>query len=56
VVQALKASMFDAYSGAWQSPLLQVAAVSIATWLAGSFFAQWRYVNQSGHVRPALDF
>jgi putative membrane protein len=56
VVQALKASMFDAYSGAWHPPLLQLAAVNLLTLAAGSYLGQWRYIKQSGYVRPALDF
>jgi putative membrane protein len=56
VVQALKASMFDAYSGAWHPPLLQLAAINGVTLALGSYLGQWRYIKQSGHVRPALDF
>ncbi|TXH88163.1 MAG: YhgE/Pip domain-containing protein [Rhodoferax sp.] len=55
VVQALKATMFGAYAGAWQQPLAQLAVVCLATWLLGSFLGQWRYIKQSGHVRPALE-
>lgn len=56
VVNALKASMFDAYGGAWQQPVVQVALACAFTWLAGSYLGKWRYVNQSGTVRPVLDF
>lgn len=56
VVQALKAAMFDAYAGAWQQPLAQLALACLATWLLGSYLGQWRYVKQSGQVRPALEF
>jgi len=55
-VQAIKATMFDAYAGAWQLPLVQLFAVCVLTWLLGSFTAKWRYVRQSGNLRPALDF
>lgn len=56
VVQALKAAMFDAYAGAWQPPLAQLALACLATWLLGSYLGQWRYIKQSGHVRPTLEF
>ncbi|MDT8992507.1 YhgE/Pip domain-containing protein [Curvibacter sp. APW13] len=55
VVHALKATMFDAYAGAWQAPLLQLGVALLLTWLLGSYLAQWRYIKQSGHVRPTLD-
>lgn len=56
VVQALKAAMFDAYAGAWQQPLAQLALACLVTWLLGSYLGQWRYIKQSGHARPALEF
>ena len=55
VVHALKASMFDAYAGAWHLPLAQLTFVILLTVLIGSYLGQWRYIKQSGHVRPALD-
>lgn len=56
VAHALKASLFDAYAGAWQQDMAQMAATCLATWLAGSYLAQWRYIKQSGHARPAVEF
>lgn len=56
VAHALKATLFDAYAGAWQQDMLQTAATGLATWLLGSYLAQWRYISQSGHARPAVDF
>lgn len=56
MVQALKATMFDAYAGAWHQDMVQIAGTCLASWLVGSYLAQWRYINQSGHARPAVDF
>lgn len=55
VAHALKATLFDAYAGAWQQDMAQIAGTCLATWLLGSYLAQWRYIKQSGHVRPPLE-
>lgn len=56
VVHALKATMFDAYAGAWHTAMAQIATACVLTWLVGSYLAQWRFVQPAGQVRPAFDF
>lgn len=55
VVRALKVTLFDAYGGAWQTPLAVVALGGLATLLATIWIGKWRYVK-SASMRPAVDF
>jgi putative membrane protein len=55
VVRALKASLFDAYAGAWQAPLQQIAAVGTVAAVLACWLGRWRYVRP-GAMRAALDF
>jgi putative membrane protein len=54
VVRAIKASMFGAYNGAWQTPLLLVAASGAVALVLATYLGRWRYVNAGG-MRPAVD-
>jgi putative membrane protein len=54
VVRALKASMFDAYNGDWQHPLLIVGLGLLITLACASWIGSWRFVKTS-NVRPAID-
>ena len=54
VVRALKASMFDAYNGGWQYPLLIVGVGFMITLACASWIGRWRFVKTSS-VRPAID-
>ncbi|PLK47420.1 YhgE/Pip domain-containing protein [Uliginosibacterium sp. TH139] len=53
-VRALKASLFGAYAGAWQAPVLQLALCSLLCAVLASRFARWRFTCPSA-VRPAVD-
>jgi putative membrane protein len=55
VVRAMKASMFDAYSGHWQVPLLLVGQAGVAAVLCTCWIGRWRFVA-SHSVRPPVDF
>lgn len=55
VVRGIKATMFDAYGGAWQGPLLVVATTGSLTLLCSSWIGSWRFVKPTS-VRPAVDF
>jgi putative membrane protein len=55
VVRAIKASMFGAYDGAWQFPLLLVTLAGAAAATMACTVGRWRYVEQS-LIRPAVDF
>jgi len=55
VVRGIKATMFDAYGGAWQTPLMVVAATGTLTLLCSSWVGRWRFVKPTS-VRPAVDF
>jgi putative membrane protein len=55
VVRALKASLFDAYGGAWQYPLTIVALAGCATLVSTIWIGRWRFIKSSS-MRPAVDF
>jgi putative membrane protein len=55
VVRAIKASMFGAYDGAWQYPLVLVGLAGFAAAAMASMVGRWRFVEQST-IRPAVDF
>lgn len=55
VVRGIKACMFDAYDGAWQYPLLLVAAAGLAAATMACTVGRWRFVKQAA-IRPAVDF
>lgn len=55
VVHALKASLFDAYGGAWQHPLGWVALAGCATLISTIWIGHWRFIKPSA-MRPAVDF
>ncbi len=55
VVRGLKASMFGAFDGAWQDPLLHVAAAGLVAFLVACMLGTWRFVRPSA-IRPAVDF
>ena len=54
VVHGLKASMFGAFDGAWQTSWYQVLLAGVGAALAATFLGRWRYVPRSA-LRPALD-
>ncbi|QDL55731.1 YhgE/Pip domain-containing protein [Rhodoferax aquaticus] len=53
-VRALKASMFDAYEGNWQHPLLMVSAATLAASVFASWIGKWRFVKPH-EMRAAID-
>lgn len=55
VVRAIKASMFGAFDGAWQYPLILVGMGGVAAAAMACTVGHWRYVRQSS-MRPAVDF
>ena len=54
VVRGLKASMFGAYDGAWQTPWRMVLAVAAVAALSSVLLGRWRYLPRD-KLRPALD-
>ena len=54
VVQGLKASMFGAYDGAWQTPWHMVLAAGGVAALSAVALGRWRYLPRH-KLRPALD-
>lgn len=54
VVQGLKASLFGAFDGAWQTSWLQVLSAGAAAALASMYLGRWRYVARTA-LHPALD-
>ena len=55
VVKAIKASMFGAYDGQWQSSLWLVALAGLLAALMACLIGRWRFVRSSA-LRPVLDF
>lgn len=55
VVRGIKASMFGAYDGAWQYPLLLVGLAGMAAATLACTVGHWRFVKQAA-IRPAVDF
>jgi putative membrane protein len=55
VVRAIKASMFGAYNGAWEHPLLLVALGGLVAGTMACTVGRWRFVKPNS-VRPAVDF
>ena len=53
VVRAIKATMFGAYGGAWQTPLMLVAAGGVVSLLLASLIGRWRYLPSS-QIHPAV--
>ncbi len=54
VVKAIKASLFGAFEGDWQTPLHGLLWVGLWAAAASSFIGRWRYVSPLA-LRPALD-
>ncbi len=52
-VHALKAAMFGAYEGVWQTPLQWVAGCGLASLLLASWVGRWRYLHPA-QMRPAV--
>ena len=55
VVRAMKVSMFDAYGGAWQHPMVVIASTCAIAMVSACWLGRWRYVKPSA-FRPAVDF
>ncbi|MCX8520611.1 MAG: YhgE/Pip domain-containing protein [Rhodoferax sp.] len=55
VVRAMKVSMFDAYGGDWQHPLLVIASTCLLALISACWVGRWHYVRTAG-MRPAVDF
>ncbi|WP_147321296.1 YhgE/Pip domain-containing protein [Rhodoferax lacus] len=51
VVDCVKVSLFGAYEGAWQRPLLQVALVGLASFVLSCTVGRWRFVKSSLRLR-----
>jgi len=54
VVHGLKASLFGAFDGVWQSSWYQILAAAALAALAATALGHWRYVPRRA-LRPALD-
>lgn len=54
VVHGLKASMFGAFDGVWQTSWYQVMLAGAGAALVATVLGRWRYVPRSA-LRPALD-
>ena len=55
VVRAMKISMFGAYDGAWQHPLVVIATTLLIALVCACWLGRWRYMRVSA-LRPAVDF
>jgi putative membrane protein len=55
VVRAMKVSMFGAYGGEWQHPMLVIALTCGIALVCACWLGRWRYVRPSA-MRPAVDF
>ena len=53
VVRAVKAAMFGAYGGAWQSPMLLVTACGLISMLLACWIGRWRYLHPA-QMQPAV--
>ena len=54
VVHGLKASLFGAFDGVWQTPWQQVALAGLGAALVAMYLGRWTFVNRK-EVHPALD-
>jgi putative membrane protein len=54
VVHGLKASLFGAFDGAWQTPWQQVALAGLGAALVAMYLGRWTFVDRK-EVHPALD-
>jgi putative membrane protein len=55
VVRAMKISMFDAYGGDWEHPLVVISCTCLIGLMSACWLGRWRYVRPSA-LRPAVDF
>ena len=55
VVRDLKTSMFGAYGGDWQHPIIIIGTVGLLALCSACWVGRWRYA-QPAQVRPAIDF
>lgn len=55
VVKAIKASMFNAFDGAWVEPLALVALAGALAAVAACWVGRWRFVRPAA-MRPAVEF
>lgn len=55
VVKAIKASMFNAYDGAWIQPLGLICLIGVLATTVACFVGRWRFVKTSA-LRPAVEF
>ena len=55
VVESIKASMFGAYGGAWEQPLLQLGLAGLGAAALACWAGSWRYVEPHV-VRSPVDF
>jgi putative membrane protein len=54
VVESIKASMFGAYGGAWQPPLLLVALAGLAGFVLSCVLGRWRFVKSTAHRKTTV--
>jgi putative membrane protein len=54
VVHGIKASLFGAFDGAWQTSWQQVLLAGAGATLVAMYLGRWRYVHHRA-LRPALD-
>ncbi len=54
VIKALRASMFNAFDGAWLNAWLIIGLTGAMAWLSACFVGRWRFVPPAEH-RPAMD-
>lgn len=56
VVNSIKASMFGAYGGAWQLPLLQLGLAALGAAAIACWAGTWRYAPSSDTLHSSVDF
>lgn len=56
VVESVKVSMFGAYGGAWQPPLLQVALAGLVGFALSCGVGRWRFVESITRQPATLEF
>ncbi len=54
VVKGMKAAMFDAYEGDWQTPFMLTTLVAFVAAVIACWVGRWQYANLRA-MRPALD-
>ena len=54
VVESIKVSMFGAFGGAWEPPLMLVALAGLACFVLSCVFGRWRFVKSTAHRKTTV--